>query len=126
MTLPPIANDYGAIAQHMARIARERLLAKFILPDGVMLVLHGSAAHLKLKQEQAQDVEMVLILRDKIIYLVKSRSGSFITTAKIDMFHYIATLLPSAKQTAATEITLSIADAARLVEILQSLNAAGA
>jgi hypothetical protein len=107
-----LADDFAAIARRLREIKGER--ERLALPAGVRIIIWESWENSRLTAREVAETDLCLMLRQQLLMLVKSRTGTFITRGGIDMFALLKHRFPSARMNTDRQILLSEEEANQL------------
>lgn len=118
-----IADDFPAIARRLAELQGHKKM--FRLPPGV-LVFPYERRHIDGTHHQFSQADLVFMLHQRRLVMMKSRSGSYRCRDGTNFFEHLQESFPSARQvrgiapsqTTDQDIELSATDAARLAAII--------
>src|ERR1044072_2654920 len=116
-----VADDYPAINRRLREAQQERGNQgdrPFVLPLGMRIMIWESWETSRLTSREVNMMDLCLMLRQQLLILVKSRTGTLKTVRGIDVFAFLQQHFPSAQRTTDRKIVLSESDATRLRSLI--------
>ena len=110
-----LADDFSAINRRLREIEAHR---GFVLPTGVRIMIWESWESSHLTADEVATMDICFMLRQHVLVMVKSRTGTFVTSTGIDVLATLKRHFPSAAAIQ-KHITLSAEEARHLRSLIE-------